>query len=102
MERTLSIDLLNNVKTISTSDVKDVSMFNRHSFQVMIPGTSGAVKIETSNDDTQYFWAQLSGDFETANSTGIMFYNGALKYIRARNNEVADSGVHVRYFGNNV
>jgi len=91
--------LLENEATIATSNILDVSAYNNHSFQIVIPGTSGQVKIETSPDEV--FWSQLSGDFVTANSTGSMFVNVALNKVRARNIQVADSGVHVIYFGTN-
>ena len=91
--------LLQNVTTISTSNTVDLGLLNKHFFQIVIPGASGQVKIETSDNETD--WSQLSGDFQTANSTGHMFVDYALKHVRARNVEVADSGVHVNYFGVN-
>jgi hypothetical protein len=91
--------LLENIKGISTSAEISVGGLDNHQFQIVIPGTSGQVKIETSANGE--FWSQLSGDFEVANSTGSMFVNDALNMVRARNVEVADSGVHVVYFGSN-
>jgi hypothetical protein len=91
--------LLDNEKGLTTSNVLDVSAYNNHSFQIVIPGTSGQVKIETSPNGS--FWSQISGDFAVAGTTGSMFVNSALFQVRARNVELADSGVHAIYFGTN-
>jgi len=92
------IVLFDNEKTVTSSSTYDVSLYGAHTFQVVVPGTSGSVRLETSLDNN--FWSLLSGNYEAANSTGNFYINSPLKYIRARNLEVADSGVHVRYLGN--